>query len=277
VIWPGGSGWARDDGKVNAGQNAAQELNQAGYALAGVSIRSSAQVKFPGQLHDIKAAIRWLRANAGKYNLDPSHIAVIGTSSGGWAALMAAVTGDNPELEGTFGPAGVPGNVQAAVAFYPPTNFLTADAWAPTKCVTAEPGVREWMPGDCRTGDSPESRLLGCLLETCPERVAAADPTGYISAADPPIMILHGQSDPAVPHNQGERIYMALNKACKDAVFVSLPKGEHGPSRAFLSDDAVREAATIRSTSSAGCVVQNPKPYTPSWRTILEFLDRSMK
>ena len=70
VIWTSGSAWFADTGKNRAGLLAAQ-LNPAGYAVAGVSIRSSSQVKFPGQLHDIKAAIRWLRANAAKYNLDP--------------------------------------------------------------------------------------------------------------------------------------------------------------------------------------------------------------
>jgi acetyl esterase/lipase len=81
VICTGGSAWMADNGKNPAGGLAAQ-LNPAGYAVAGVSIRSSSQVKFPGQLHDIKAAIRWLRANAAKYNFDPDHIAVMGDSSG---------------------------------------------------------------------------------------------------------------------------------------------------------------------------------------------------
>ena len=64
-------------------QGLAAQLNPAGYAVAGVSIRSSSQVKFPGQLHDIKAAIRWLRANAAKYNFDADHIAIMGDSSAG--------------------------------------------------------------------------------------------------------------------------------------------------------------------------------------------------
>lgn len=66
-----------------------------------------------------------------------------------------------------------------------------------------------------------------------------------VKAADPPIMILHGDSDPLVPHNQGERLYMALNKACANAVFISLPKAGHGPMAGFLTDDALRDAATI--------------------------------
>ena len=90
-------------------------------------------------------------------------------------------------------------------------------------------------------------------------------------------MILHGNSDQLVPHNQGEQLYMALNKACKDAVFISLPKAPHGNWNGFLTDDGLREAATMRSTTASGCAVVNPTPYTPTWKTVIEFLDRSMK
>jgi len=267
VIWTGGSAWMADTGKQRAGSLAAQ-LNPAGYAVAGVSIRSSSQVKFPGQLHDIKAAIRWLRANAAKYGLDPDRIAIMGDSSGGWTAAMAAVSGDAPEMEGSVGIAGVSSRVQAAVAFYPPTNFLTMDAWALKKC----------DPANCHDGDnSPESRLVGCPIQTCPERVQAASPMRYITPADPPILILHGNSDQLVPHNQGEQLYMALNKACNEAIFISLPKAPHGPWTGFLTNDALREAATMRSTSAAGCTVVNPTSYTPTWKTVIEFLDKYMK
>ena len=105
VIWTGGSAWMADSGKEPARMIAAK-LNAAGFAVAGVSIRSSSQVKFPGQLHDIKAAIRWLRANAKTYGYDPSRIAIMGDSSGGWTSVMAAVTGDVNELEGKVGLSG---------------------------------------------------------------------------------------------------------------------------------------------------------------------------
>ena len=91
------------------------------------------------------------------------------------------------------------------------------------------------------------------------------------------MMILHGGSDPLVPHNQGEQLYMALNKACLDAVFISLPKAGHGPWNGFLTDDAIREAATVRSTAAQGCAVTNPAPFTPSWKTVIEFLDQKMR
>jgi acetyl esterase/lipase len=267
VIWTGGSAWMADTGK-NGAQGLAAQLNPAGYAVAGVSIRSSSQVKFPGQLHDIKAAIRWLRANAGKCNLDAAHIAIAGDSSGGWTSAMAAVTGDAPEMEGTVGTTGVSSAVQAAVAFYPPTNFLAMDFWALRKCDGAS----------CHDSEgSPESRLVGCAIQSCPDKVKAASPLTYITPADPPIMILHGDSDQLVPHNQGEQLYMALNKACKEAVFISLPKAPHGNWNGFLTDAALREAATIRSTSATGCAVVNPTPFTPTWKTVIDFLDKYMK
>lgn len=267
VIWTAGSAWMADTGKNRAGILAAQ-LVPAGYAVAGVSIRSSSQVKFPGQLHDIKAAIRWLRANAAKYTLDPRHIAIVGDSSGGWTTAMAAVTGDAPEMEGSVGTTGVSSAVQAAVAFYPPTNFLTMDAWAVRKC----------DPQNCHDGEnSPESRLVGCAIQSCPDKVKSASPLSYITPADPPIMILHGGSDQLVPHNQGEQLYMALNKACRDAIFINLPKAPHGNWNGFLTDTSLREAATMRSTSSADCSVVNPSPYTPTWKTVLDFLDKYMK
>jgi acetyl esterase/lipase len=277
VIWTAGSAWMADTGKTGAAA-VASHLNSAGYAVAGVSIRSSSQVKFPGQVWDIKAAIRYLRTNADKYNLDPAHIGIMGDSSGGWTTAMAALTGDAPELEGTVGLTGVPSTVQAAVAFYPPTNFIAMDAWALHKCDPAA-GIRGGPNGSfCHDSPtSPESQLLGCAIQSCPEKVRAASPMQHATAADPPIMILHGDSDPLVPHNQGESLYMALNKACKDAVFISLPKAGHGNWNGFLTNDGLREAATMRSTSSAGCQVTNPVPYTPTWQTIIDFFDKYLK
>jgi acetyl esterase/lipase len=267
VIWTGGSAWMADTGKRSAPGIAAR-LNPAGYAVAGVSIRSSAQVKFPGQLHDMKAAIRWLRVNAATYGLDSNRIAIMGDSSGGWTAAMAALTGDAPEMEGSVGVTGVPSDVRAGVAFYPPTDFLAMDAWAVRKC----------EPPRCHDdAASPESRLVGCAIQTCAAKVQAANPLRYVSPADPPLLIFHGGSDPLVPHNQGEQLYMALNKTCREAAFISLPRAGHGPWNGFLTDDALREAATIRTTRAAGCAVTNPTPYTPTWQTVIDFLDTHVK
>jgi acetyl esterase/lipase len=268
VIWTGGSAWLKDNGKDKAGW-LVPDLNRAGYAVAGVSIRTSSEVTFPGQLYDIKAAIRWLRHNARHYGFDGSRIAIMGDSSGGWATAMAAVTGDVPELEGDLGTTGVSSAVQAAIAFYPPTKFTEMDDWALRPCRISL---------FCHDSpESPESLLIGCPIQECPHKAALADPARYISTDDPPIMILHGESDPLVPHEQGERLYQALNKDCHDAIFISLPKAGHGPAQRLLNDNIVREDATIRSTAAEGCKVSLPEPYQPSMATIVGFLDAHLK
>src|SRR6185436_5731168 len=166
--------------------------------------------------------------------------------------------------------------VQAAVAFYPPTDFLAMDRTALRPCTSnAAPGSRAVFCHD--DASSPESRLVGCAIQSCPEKVELANPARYVSAADPPIMILHGESDPLVPHNQGELLYRALSAACRDAVFISLPRAEHGPAPQFLVNDALRAGTTMRSTKAAGCAVESPKRYTPTWGTIVDFLHASLK
>ena len=197
VIWTSGSAWFADTGKTRA-EIFAAELIGAGFAVVGVSIRSSRQVKFPGQLHDVKAAIRWLRSNASSYNLDPQRIAIMGASSGGWTAAMAAVTGDVPELEGGVGVTGVSSAVQAAVAFYPPTDFLQMDEWGLRPCQpNAAPG-----PGVafCHDGaSSPESSLIGCAIQSCPDQVQLANPARYVSEPrHPKDLPLRGRSQAKV-------------------------------------------------------------------------------
>jgi len=276
VIFSHGSAWFADNGRQDA-QVLAAALFPAGYAVAGVSIRSSRQAKFPAQLHDVKAAIRWLRANAAKYRLDPAHIAIVGESSGGWTAAMAAVTGDVPDLEGSEGTTGVSSAVQAAVAFYPPTDFLQMDAWALRPCDPAADVGRGQMRFCHDSPSSPESQLVGCAIRGCAAVVQRANPIAYVGKADPPIMIIHGGSDPLVPHAQGELLYQALNKACRDAVFISMPVAGHGVWNRMMSDSTLAAGATRRFTASGDCSVQNPTPYTPTWATVIEFLDRYMR
>ena len=118
---------------------------------------------------------------------------------------------------------------------------------------------------------------MGCAIQTCPDKVQAANPLRYVTAADPPMMILHGGSDPLVPHNQGEQLYMALNKACLESVFISLPEGrartvEWLPDRRRdprSGDDPLDERGRMP--------VVNPTPFTPSWKTVIEFLDKHLQ
>lgn len=269
VIWTSGSAFLSDAGKEGA-RYMAPELLAAGFAVAGVSVRSSAQVKFPGQVHDIKAAVRYLRANAARYGIDPDRIAIMGDSSGGWMTAMATLTGDAPSVEGKIGTTGVSSAVQAGIAFYPPTDFLAMDRWAPSRCNkgNARPG-----PGMCHDDPkSPESLLVGCAIQGCVEKARAADPARYVSDKDPPLMILHGRSDALVPHQQGEQLFKAMVQNCRTAVFYSLPLAGHGPAWDFLEKAAIKDGATVETMSSDGCKTGLPKLATPGWPAVIAFL-----
>jgi dienelactone hydrolase len=167
--------------------------------------------------------------------------------------------------------------VQAAIAFYPPTDFLQMDAWALLPCDPAADVTKGQMPFCHDSPSSPESQLVGCAIRTCAAAVQRANPITYVSKADPPIMIIHGGSDALVPHAQGELLYQALNKACRDAVFISMPVAGHGIWNQMMSDPALSAGATRRFTASADCSVKNPAPYTPTWATVIEFLDRALR
>ena len=272
VIWSHGSGWLSENGRDGA-DVVARHLNPAGFAVAGVAIRSSWATQFPGQLHDIKSAIRWLRAHARQYNVDAEHIGIMGESSGGWAAAMAGVTGDVPFLEGNAGVQGPSSAVQAVVAFYPPTDFLQMDAHMPPGFVPFNQvfGLTEGH-SDPR---SPESRLLGSPIQACPQRVAEANPITYVNAASPPFMILHGEQDEFVPHHQGQLLFEALSWKGGRASFISYPHAAHGTWRSMLEDAATRRSASVTSThnghTSASRLCQ------PSWDTITSFLHEHLR
>jgi acetyl esterase/lipase len=256
VIWSHGSGWLAENGREGA-EALAAILNPKGFAVAGVAIRSSANAQFPGQLNDIRAAIRWLRGHAGRYGLDSRRFAIMGESSGGWTAAMAGVTG---------------AGIQAVVAFYPPTDFLQMDRFMLQDCV---PFNTTFGLTDCHADPrSPESLLLGCPIESCPQAVARANPVNYVDRHDPPFMILHGQQDLFVPYQQGALLYSKLARACVDATLFTLPDAGHGfvGDPPGLEDPAVTEGATVQSTRHR-CRTGDARPLTPSWDLIADWLD----
>ena len=271
VIWTGGSAWLADNGKDSAGP-IAEVFTAKGYAVAGVSIRSSGQAVFPAQVHDIKAAIRWLRANAHRYRLDPHRIAIMGDSSGGWTTAMAALTGGVADLEGRVGVTGVSSRVQAAVAFYPPTDFLQMDAqMLPGACAAFNRllGLR-----DCHNDPlSPESRLVGCAIQSCRQVVARANPITYVGRGDPPMMILHGQADMLVPHGQGVLLYEALRARCREATLFSVPGAGH--SLLEVLDPARHTAHTVYRARACHERITVGRP-DPTWETIERFIHRAL-
>jgi acetyl esterase/lipase len=271
VIWSHGSGWLAENGREGT-ELIAAHFNPRGFAVAGIAIRSSSHAQFPKQLYDIKAAIRWLRAHAQQYNLDPDHFGIMGESSGGWTAALAGVTADVPHLEGDVGVQGPSGGMRAAVSFYPPTDFLQMDAHMVEDCI---PYNRILGLTHCHAdAHSAESLLLGCPIQTCPEVVQQANPISYVSRKAPPFLILHGQKDVVVPYNQSELLYHALSAVGTDVTLVTLPRGGHGHWNEFLIDPTVNEGAFAFASQDGR---RNPaQPMNLSWETVIRFFEQHL-
>jgi acetyl esterase/lipase len=206
-------------------------LNQTrrGYAVASIDYRLSGTAKFPALVHDAKAAIRWLRANAAQYHLKADRIVVAGESAGGYQAAMLGTSGGVAELEGTLGNAKESSRVQGVIDFFGPTDFLAMDDGA-SACKT---------PLVHRAPNSPESQLLGCNLDDCRDKVKATNPIAYVGADAPPFLILHGLADCQVPHTQSQHLYDALRAAGVKADLHLLPDVGHGDQR-FMTPETDR-------------------------------------
>ena len=175
-----------------------------GYAVVSVNYRLSGEAIFPAGLQDIKASIRWLRANSEKYHLDGNRIAACGGSSGGNYAAMVCLTANVTEFDDlSLGNSEFPCNVQAAVDWFGPTDFLKMDEQL------AENG---FGPGDHGEADSPELRYLGAKLSDVPLKVVLANPMTYIHEHMPPLLIQHGRLDTLVPIQQSMMFVEKLKK-----------------------------------------------------------------
>ncbi len=191
-------------------------LVDAGFAVASINHRSSSDALFPAQIHDVKAAIRFLRANEKKYNLDGSFVGITGDSSGGHLAALAGTTSFNKKMEGNVGHyLNFESHVDAVVNWYGPTDFLIMDL-----C-----GSQLNHDGT----DSPESRLIGGSIQKNVEKVKAANPITYINEKTPPFLILHGMIDLTVPYCQSKILSKALDEQGIQNELISVSEGKHGP------------------------------------------------
>lgn len=175
-----------------------------GYAVASVNYRLSGEAIFPAGLQDVKAAIRWLRANSEQYHLDGERIVAWGGSAGGYYAAMLCLTAHVADLEDlSLGNPKIPCHVQAAVDWFGPTDFLKMDEQL------AESGLG---PCDHSEADSPESRYMGAKITEIPEQVRRASPITYVHADMPPILIQHGRMDNMVPVQQSIMLVQKLEQ-----------------------------------------------------------------
>ncbi|WP_018500678.1 alpha/beta hydrolase [Parafrankia discariae] len=189
----------------------AHALTAAGYAVASVNYRLSGEAAFPAAVADVRAAVRWLRANAHHRGLDPTRIGVIGESAGGYLAAMLGAAGADPLSEdvdlppaGDLSPAGDPPSsaVGAVVDLYGPVDFSTMDTQ-----LRANPRCPARAASHDRA-DSPESRFLGAQITTAPELVRRASPLSHLrpDRPPPPFLIEHGDTDCTVPYQQSQQL-----------------------------------------------------------------------
>lgn len=216
LVWIHGGGWAagsKDDCPT-------MHMVPNGYAAASVEYRFSQKAKFPAQIQDCQAAIRWLRANAARYNIDPNKIGVMGASAGGHlVALLGTAGGKN-----AFTPIGdnqdQSDRVQAVCDLFGPADFTTVMSQA-----AADSNVKNIFAFN--TPSDPYSSLIGTNLEN-QDKSTAASPVHYVSSDLPPFLILHGTADALVPFAQSQELEAALKKAGVPVLLQVFPNAGHG-------------------------------------------------
>jgi acetyl esterase/lipase len=192
-----------------------------------VNYRYSSQAIFPAQIHDLKASVRWLRANAGTYGLDINRFGAWGTSAGGHLAALLGTSAGTPAMEGDVGVAGQGTRIQAVVDWFGPTDLLRMDEQR------LPDGMTHNRP------NSPESLLVGGPLQSKADVARSANPIVYVTADDPPFLIMHGDRDQLVPYQQSELLNAALVKAGVEARLIKLVGAGHGD-REFRSERSMR-------------------------------------
>lgn len=213
--WEGGS---KDEAGVTL-----QFMQQGGYAGASIGYRLTQEARWPAQIHDVKAALRWLKAHAAEHGIDPDKIALFGISAGGHLVSLLGTSAGVKDLEGAeAGPGELP-RIACVANFCGPANFIT-------------------FPGQGSIID-PEKpgtaifKLFGGPLSQHLEEAKAASPVTYVSAGDPPFLHIHGTADKLVPYAQAEEFDAALDKA---GVSSTLLTGEGAP-HVFFSQDLVNK------------------------------------
>jgi acetyl esterase/lipase len=214
IVYIHGGGWIGGDRKLK--QADIEDAARRGYVAVTVTYRLSdpdasgkPRNPFPAQIEDVKCAIRWLRANADKYHVDPNCIGVTGDSAGGHLSLLAGVTGSASELEGNGGHPDASSKVQAVVNYFGPTDMARLH-----KISQRAAGVIV--------------NVLGGPPEKVPDVYKAASPVTYVAKDDPPILTIHGTADPIVPVEQAHEFDEAMKKVGGSHTMMLIQGAQHG-------------------------------------------------
>ena len=212
VLWIHGGAW-RQGSKDRPGR----ALKAAGLNCAIVSInyRLTSEESWPAQIHDCKAALRWVKANAKKYHLDAKRIVVWGGSAGGHLVTFMGTTQNHPELDGKLGShTDQSTSVKGVINFFGPTDFLVMN--------------HQGSSMDHNAASSPEGQLLGGEVSTLKARAKIASPFHQVSSDDAPILTVHGTKDPLVPYLQGKALDDKLDALKVPSVLLTVLDGGHG-------------------------------------------------
>jgi acetyl esterase/lipase len=219
VVYLHGGGFSGGTHKITRdplGYRVTQVMSTRGIAVASVGYRLSAEARFPSQVHDVKAAVRWLRHHAAELHIDPRRIGAWGASAGGYLTAMLAVTNGHAELDGRIGITGEDSGIAAWVSWYGPATLATQPRLGPPGSGNTDPGT------------SPEARLLGAAVETVPELAAYASPITHASPRSAPMLLVHGKRDRGVPLAQSEDLLAAYRRAGASAELTVVDDGDHG-------------------------------------------------
>jgi acetyl esterase/lipase len=205
IVWIHGGAW-QGGSKTNC---PAVPMVTQGYAVASINYRLSQHAVFPAQLEDCKAAIRWLRANATKYHLDPDHVGAWGASAGGHLVALLGTTGDVKDLEGNGGNLNQSSRVQCVVDWFGPSDLT----------ILGDKGNHP---------DSPVFQLIGGSLQENKDKARKASPLAYVNKDSAPFLIMHGDQDKVVPVEQSKALAEKLEKAGVEVKFQVIEGSGHG-------------------------------------------------
>jgi acetyl esterase/lipase len=229
VVWIHGGAW--ENGNKTAMPLAA--VIERGFAVASLDFSPASRAPFPGQIHEIKAAIRFLRAQAKQYGYDASKIAIAGASSGAHLAAVVGTSNGRRELEGALGDhRNESSAVHAIVSYFAATNLTTILAQStPFGLGIREPALK---------------RLLGAAPKDAEPMARLASPVFQVDASDPPLLLFHGDQDPQMPINQSHELEGAYEQQGLDVELVVVHGAAHGGD-AFYSPDNVQRVAQFLS------------------------------
>lgn len=215
IVWICGGAWLTMDKSGHLAYLA--QLARAGFAVASVEYRTSNEAKYPTQLQDVKAAVRYLKAHAARYNIDADRFGVMGESAGGYLSAMTALTRDEAFDVGDY--LDCSSEVQAVCAWYPVTNALGF------KYESAE-----------EAAGMPESMFFGKNVVRHREESYRNSPVYFVTKDAPPFLIIHGTADTAVPFSQGEELHDRLEEAGCDVSLLAIEGAVHADIRFFQKE-----------------------------------------